>query len=334
METPRYGGYNDYHFVTSLSDGSDLVCKICHLPSRNPHLSSCCGHTFCKSCTDNFAEDTALNKACPVCRDLEFSVVQNKQIDRAVKSLHIYCTNEKEGCSWQGEVNDIVTHLKCCQFQSVKCENSGCGTTVQRQLLMNHMELHCLYRDVDCQHCHLIGNHWFIEGKHKDECLKFPLPCPNSCGIDTVAREDVDKHRETCPLEMIECEYYNVGCDAKIVRKHIKDHNRENVDEHLNLVKCELVRTKKDLVRAQKDATTTVQKMIDLPKKFQEHINDIETQGHKNINRLEAQLYNSLCQVHKSCNPWALKLNALASMSTRGGSRISERGGLITAVDL
>ena len=59
-------------------------------------------------------------------------------------------------------------------------------------------------------------------------------------------------------------------------------------------------------------------KMIDLPKKFQEHINDIETQRRKNINQLEARLYNSLCQVHKNCNPWTLKLNALAAMCTSG----------------
>ena len=314
----QYGGYNDYHFVTSLLDGSDLLCKICRFPSRNPHLSSCCGHTFCKSCIDNLKEAKTITYACPVCRDSEFSVVLNKQIDRAVRSLHVYCTNEKEGCKWQGEVNNIDTHLRSCQFEGVKCENHGCEKNFQRQFVKSHMDFECPYRDVSCQHCCSIGAHFFIEGKHKDECPKFPMPCPNGCDVGTVAREDVDKHRKICSLEMIECEYYDMGCKAKIARKDIKTHNREKVDEHLNFVKCELARTKKDLVQAQTDRATIVQKMIDLPKKFQEHINDIETQSRKNINRLEAQLYNSLCQIHKNCNPWTLKLNALAAMSTSG----------------
>ena len=40
------GGY-DYHFVKQPLEM--FVCKICHSPSRDPHLSMCSGHTFCKS---------------------------------------------------------------------------------------------------------------------------------------------------------------------------------------------------------------------------------------------------------------------------------------------
>ena len=312
----QYGGYDEYHFIASLLDGSDLVCKVCHLPSRNPHLSSCCGHTFCKSCIDNVKETTTITNACPMCRDSEFPVVQNKQIDRAVRSLRVYCTNEKEGCKWQGEINDIAKHLTCCEYEGVTCENEGCKDIVQRQLLGNHMKLDCLYRDVDCFHCHLTGKHCgFIEGTHKDECLKFPLPCPNGCEVGTVTRGDLDKHREICSLEMITCEYHDMGCKAKFARKDIQDHNRENVEEHLCMVKCELASTKKDLVQAHKDAVTANKRLVELEKKFQEKIDDIVTQGQENIKRLEAQLYNSICQLHKTANPWTLKLDSLAAMS-------------------
>ena len=173
----QYGGY-DYRFVASFAEGSDLLCKICQSPSRNPHLSSCCGHTFCKSCIDNLKETRTISHACPVCRDSEFSVVLNKQIDRAVRSLHVYCTNEKEGCKWQGEVNNIDTHLKSCQFEGVKCENHGCEKNFQRQFVKSHMDFECPYCDVNCQHCYSIGAHFFIEGNHKDECPKFPLSLP------------------------------------------------------------------------------------------------------------------------------------------------------------
>ena len=44
------GGY-DCSFINTPHDR--FVCKICHLPSRDPYLSVCCGHVFCKSCLDN-----------------------------------------------------------------------------------------------------------------------------------------------------------------------------------------------------------------------------------------------------------------------------------------
>ena len=306
------GGY-DFHFVESLPDGSDLVCKICCFPSRNPHLSSCCGHTFCKSCIENLKETATLSKTCPVCRDSEFPVVQNKQIDRVIRSLHVYCTNEKEGCEWHGEINDTVTHLNHCQYEEVKCDNRGCKSIVQRRLLKSHMT-ECLYRSVNCRRCHVIGSFRFINQEHEDECPKSPLLCPNSCDVGTVTREDLSKHREICPLEMIGCEYCEMGCESKVARKDVEDHNQKNVEEHLRLVKRELAYTKKNLAQAQKDAEDVNKILIDLHKKFKEQT---KAQG-ESIKRLEMQLYNSMCQLHRNCNPWTLKLNALAAMSMSG----------------
>ena len=142
--------------------------------------------------------------------------------------------------------------------------------------------------------------------------------CPNGCDVGTVTREDVDKHREICPLEMIECEYYDMGCEAKIARKDIKNHNKENVEEHLCMVKCELVTTKKDLVQAKKDAMTAVKKMVDLQNEFQKQIDDMEIQAQGNIKQLEIQLYNAICQLHKNYSPWELKLDTLAATGECG----------------
>ena len=49
------GGY-EYRFVNTPSDM--LVCKICQYLSREPYLSGCCGHTFCKSCLDGAKKAT------------------------------------------------------------------------------------------------------------------------------------------------------------------------------------------------------------------------------------------------------------------------------------
>ena len=104
------GGY-EYQFVDTPSD--TLVCKICQYVNREPHLSVCCGHTFCKSCLEG-AKKTS--DACPVCHEEEFVTVPNRQANRVVSSLHVFCTNKEKGCEWQGEVNNITNHVKYCNI--------------------------------------------------------------------------------------------------------------------------------------------------------------------------------------------------------------------------
>ena len=64
--------------LSILRQIQSLICKICYLPSRDPYLSVCCGHDFCKSCLDN-VKAAAITNACPVCRDEEFVSFLNKQ---------------------------------------------------------------------------------------------------------------------------------------------------------------------------------------------------------------------------------------------------------------
>ena len=82
---------------------------------------------------------------------------------------------------------------------------------------------------------------------HKHEYPMVPLPCPNGCEVGTVLCKDLNMHKEICTLEIIKCEYYDMGCKSKIARKDIKDHNRENVNEHLHVLKHELAGTKQNL---------------------------------------------------------------------------------------
>ena len=203
--TPNDVGGYEYQFVDTPSDM--FVCKICQYPSREPHLSGCCGHTFCKSCLEAAKRPTTITKACPICRDEEYTTMPNKQVDRAIRSLRVFCTNKEKGCEWQGEVNDIINHLENsngCQFEDVTCSND-CGKCLQRQYLTGHVEDECVRRKVDCQYCHITGEHQFIEGEHKRQCPKFPIACPNKCEADNIPREDIDKHRKMCPLEEITC---------------------------------------------------------------------------------------------------------------------------------
>ena len=324
----RSEGY-EYSFVDQPHDR--YMCVICHLPSKDPQMTGeCCrGQIFCKPCLDNYTSASGGSQAntCPVCRKEGLVTYPNFQLDREIRSLHVYCINKERGCEWQGEVNNINKHLnfgnssgdcqfldvectyscgkiierryltahtgnecprrqvtcqychivtleyqhmdllhtsncpkfpvpcpnKCnvgtvtredmdkhrreCQLEVIHCTNK-CGSKFERRNLSDHIQKVCLRRKVSCQYCHDTAEYIFINGKHKEDCPKLPLPCPNKCGF--VPREDLKVHKKSCPLEVIECEYKTVGCRVKITRKEQLKHKKHCVDDHLMLATCKL----------------------------------------------------------------------------------------------
>jgi len=230
---PERGGY-DYDPVEETPGMDSLLCTICRLLSREPYLSECCGYTFCKSCLD-FARDSNPSMTCPVCRHQHFITFRNKQVERAVKSVRVFCTNKDRGCEWQGEMSDINRHINnACQYEEERCSNN-CGMVLRRLVLNRHVTKECQCRIVRCQYCQVSDEYQIIEGSHKDKCQKFPVPCPNMCGSFPV-RDNVDKHITMCPLEQVNCKYQEIGCEARVPRKDKDKHYNEKVDEHLSHV--------------------------------------------------------------------------------------------------
>ena len=257
------GGYS-YHFVKSPP--GLVMCVICHLPSKNPYLSECCGHIFCRSCLYQCNTNTHAPRVCPMCKDSHFNTFSNKQIDREVRSLHVYCSNKKKGCTWQGEVNDISGHLETsngCQYEEVNCL-LNCKRVMQRRHLTDHMKNRCPCRMVNCQYCYARGEYQFIEGKHKEECHKFPLDCPNKCKMESIPREDMEAHRKECPLEMVQCEYHNVGCDTRMARVKRSRHEEECVEEHLRMTKLKLTKTEDKLLSTEYKLVSTEERVNNL----------------------------------------------------------------------
>ena len=72
------GGY-DYEFVNTPSD--NLICKICHYPSKKPHLSVCYDHTLCKLCLEAAKLAKSVDDVCPMCRSKDFVTHLNKLAD-------------------------------------------------------------------------------------------------------------------------------------------------------------------------------------------------------------------------------------------------------------
>ena len=363
------GGY-DYSFVNTPPD--ELVCKICHHPSREPHLSVCCGHTFCKTCLEDAKQavtvDEEVKNSCPMCREKNFSAFQNKRDERAIKSLHVFCTNKDKGCDWQGEMNSIVGHLvnsDGCPFEEVSCTNE-CGLSLQRQHLSKHIDTKCPRSKIACQYCSIIGERQFISGQHhkeecpklplpcpnkceiktvprenmeahrakcplemircecslclqrkfldkhvdtecprskvtcrycntigerhfinrqhqKEECSKFPLSCPNNCKVGTVLRENMEAHRAECPLEMIQCEYYEMGCKDSMARKDEVKHNKEEVENHLSLVKDKLADTEQTVTTTKRELTNAEKRIRELESSMEHRIQLVENMMFKHV---------------------------------------------------
>jgi len=297
--TSTSGGYEN-QFVNTPPD--TLVCKICIHPCRDPYLSGCCGHNFCKSCLDNAMRSDA---TCPLCRTEPFAIFPNKLSDREIRSLHVMCTNKERGCEWQGELNNINNHLgnsSGCRYEDVKCSNK-CGMMLQRQHLTSHTETECPCRKFDCKYCQGTGEYQFIEGEHKEQCPKLPLPCPNKCEVGSVPREDMDAHRKECPLEIVQCEYHNVGCEEKITQIRKREHEQQQMEEHLSLTKRRLTDTQQELA----DTKLQLSKSVEL-------MNALMVTLHQATGQASPTSAASAVSVAQ----WWVKLTAMATMFKSG----------------
>ena len=233
--TPTEESGYEYQFVETPPDR--LVCKICLFPSRDPYLSVCCGHNFCKFCLDGVKKaSTTVQYVCPMCRSEEdFKTVPNRGADREIRGLDVFCTNKERGCKWQGEVNNINNHLNgSCLFQVRQCPNE-CGKMFEQRYIADHIQRECPRRKVYCQFCGIVGEHQFIQQNHIEECPKVLLPCPNKCTVKGVPREAMQAHRKECPHEVVQCEYHNVGCKERMARKDYVMHIQTCMDKHLAL---------------------------------------------------------------------------------------------------
>ena len=213
----------------------ELMCKLCKLPCKNPQITLCCKNSFCEGHLKT-ASSVLSHNQCPMCYSEKFEAFPDTQADERIQALMVYCPNKDAGCSWVGKLSQVNEHCNSdhlgCIFQEVKCP-SNCGTLLQRKYLENHLVTDC---PCCCQYCKITGDKILIANHHKEKCLKFTVQCPNGCGV-TMFREKVNEHCKVCPLEEVQCEYYNLGCMVTMLREDKEEHNKNNVIQHIDLMK-------------------------------------------------------------------------------------------------
>ena len=138
-EIDKSGGL-DYHFIEEPPDA--LVCPVCLLPCREPHLISCCGKKVCHSCISRVQQD---DQPCPLCRTPEFATMVDREIERQVLSLKVYCNNKQYGCTWIGEIRQLERHSKDCFHVYLSCKYK-CGLSYSQQQMLIHERDECELR--------------------------------------------------------------------------------------------------------------------------------------------------------------------------------------------
>ena len=139
-----------------------------------------------------------------------------------------------------------VHHLEDCVYLPETCP-LGCvsleGEVVkmERRHIAGHIRDSCALRKVECEFCE--GEVTATEmNLHLEACDEFPLPCPNRCGregdegLREVKRKDIPVHLdEHCPLQKVQCAYWEHGCREEMERRHTDTHEREFLHVHFKL---------------------------------------------------------------------------------------------------
>ncbi|PIA39250.1 hypothetical protein AQUCO_02700439v1 [Aquilegia coerulea] len=100
---------------------------------------------------------------------------------------------------------DLTEHNNLCSFRSMNCTNEGCRAS----FCAMHMEKHDLI------------------------CPFKILPCEQKCS-ESITRREMDRHCITlCPMKIVNCPFYHVGCQSSIPHCTTKQHCSEFLQSHL-----------------------------------------------------------------------------------------------------
>ena len=229
-------------------------CPICLQILRDPQQVTCCGNSYCKVCIDSVTD----SKPCPTCNKA-FTTFPDKRLRRTLGGFRVYCSNKEEGCKWVGELGDLEMHLNSkpsserqlegCLFEKVAC--IYCTFLFQRQYTKHHSNNECPNRPCVCEHCGHNASYKEITQGHYQTCLSFPVLCPNKCGIELPRRETEQHVNQDCLLQLVTCDFSEIGCQVELPRRDVPAHHRRDVVGHSEFLLSTTQRTMSDIVAVQ-----------------------------------------------------------------------------------
>lgn len=111
-----------------------------------------------------------------------------------------------------------------------------CGRRISRGTITSHMSDECPKRLTKCQYCRAQVKFEDMQS-HLQVCPRFPLSCPNSCGVSQIPREEVDRHlSHDCRSNHVHCPFKHVGCEHQCPQRTLAQHLDNDMKNHLELV--------------------------------------------------------------------------------------------------
>ena len=253
----------EYDFIEDLPQ--DFFCPVTFELLRDPQLTTCCGHLLSRRVVTKLQQE---GKPCPVCKDPSFPSVPNKHFKCKVEELKVRCPHKRNGCKWEGELGNLDQHSNCCPKRPWQCQN-----------------------------CDFRGTYDIGTTDHLPNCTKYPEPCPNQCDIGTVPRCDMEKHLTECPLQLVECEFAQAGCQEKIPQQELSRHMEEGAQRHLlsmSLLNLSLTRELHQKMAEKDQQIAELQGQLqEQSRKLEEQfeaIKNIQEQGKQTNKQLQKQL--------------------------------------------
>ncbi|KAK6932013.1 Zinc finger, TRAF-type [Dillenia turbinata] len=100
---------------------------------------------------------------------------------------------------------ELAGHVLLCKFRTMNCTNEGCSAIFCASHLQQH-DLACPFKII---------------------------PCEQNCS-ENLMRREMDRHCITvCPMKLVNCPFYPVGCTIPVPQYSIHQHCTENLQTHL-----------------------------------------------------------------------------------------------------
>lgn len=91
---------------------------------------------------------------CPTCQQpiSKDKIVNDKNLQKEIQNLEVYCTNKEKGCTWEGTLRESQAHIESCEFVTIECPNQ-CGASFERRFTTKHQDEDCAKRMIVCEFC-------------------------------------------------------------------------------------------------------------------------------------------------------------------------------------
>lgn len=248
-----------------VSDPSrDYFCPVSLEVMLNPRQTDCCGNHISSSAAERLATE---NKPCPLCNAPSpdphhrsgrvFTTHRDQFFQRVILDLKVRCPHRGRGCEWVGPLREVRDH------------SASCGR-----------------RPWICQHCMFKTTYSVGTSEHAQKCPQRPIFC--ACSTTPIPYSKYESHIKKCPLQVVPCEFSDVGCDTMICRKDSASHLQEFIQYHQLLVSKMNLKLTKMIQSNLVEPKASLQKLQDQLKEKEAKISVLQ----KEVAKLNSKLSN------------------------------------------